>query len=93
MIASHVLTAALEINIRNAEYLLTCHHIHMENTQGKVEVTISQGRVVWENEQLTVEQGSGRYIPMKPFGYLFDGLDKVDATYMASMQAPVNRNF
>lgn len=37
--------------------------------------TISRGRVVWENDKLTVTPGTGRFIPMKPFGPLFDGLE------------------
>lgn len=37
----------------------------------KVIVTISQGRVVWENDQLNVEEGTGRFIKMKPFPYLY----------------------
>ena len=55
--------------------------------QGKIEVTISRGRVVWENGKLNVTPGSGRYIYLPPFGYLFEGLDKIDASYLASIQA------
>lgn len=62
------------------------------STQGKVEVTISQGRVVWEDDQLKVTPGSGRYIRLPPFGYLFDGMQKVDASYLASLNAPVPRS-
>ncbi|CAM6094923.1 unnamed protein product [Calypogeia fissa] len=59
--------------------------------QGNVEVTISQGNVVWENEQLNVKRGGGRYINLPPFGSLFDGLDKVDSSLLASQRAPVQR--
>ncbi|KAG0468264.1 hypothetical protein HPP92_017592 [Vanilla planifolia] len=59
--------------------------------KGKVEVTISGGRIVWEDGNLKVTQGSGKYIKMPPFSYLFDGLDKVDAQYLASLGAPVRR--
>uniref|UniRef100_A0A0K0DHT8 dihydropyrimidinase n=1 Tax=Angiostrongylus cantonensis TaxID=6313 RepID=A0A0K0DHT8_ANGCA len=34
---------------------------------GVTEITISRGRVVWMNNTLTVEAGSGRFIPLKPF--------------------------
>lgn len=34
---------------------------------GNAEITISNGKVVWENGQLNVEAGSGRFIPVKPF--------------------------
>lgn len=61
-------------------------------SQGKVEVTISRGRVVWENGQLNVAPGSGKYIEMPPFGYLFDGIDKVDSNYLSSLRAPVKRS-
>jgi len=44
--------------------------------QGKVEVTIAGGRVVWENNELKVAHGTGRYIKMPPFSYLSDGIDK-----------------
>ncbi|CAL5190446.1 unnamed protein product [Lathyrus oleraceus] len=59
--------------------------------KGKIEVTISRGRVVWENNELKVAPGTGRYIEMSPFSYLFDGLDKKDASYLNSLQAPVKR--
>ncbi|KAG4964505.1 hypothetical protein JHK85_039480 [Glycine max] len=58
---------------------------------GKIEVTIAGGRVVWENNELKVTPGTGRYIQMPPFSYLFDGLDKKDAIYLNSLQAPVKR--
>ncbi|KAL2612473.1 hypothetical protein R1flu_024165 [Riccia fluitans] len=52
--------------------------------KGNIEVTISQGKVVWANGQLFVERGAGRYIPLSPFGPLFDGLDKLDAARIHS---------
>jgi len=54
-------------------------------------VTIAGGRVVWENNELKVVPGTGRYIQMPPFSYLFDGLDKKDAIYLNSLKAPVKR--
>lgn len=60
--------------------------------KGKVEVTISRGRVVWKDGELRVEPGSGRYVELPPFSYLFDGIDKVDAAYLTSLQAPVHRS-
>lgn len=60
-------------------------------TQGKVEVTIAAGRIVWENEELKVVRGSGKYIEMPPFSYLFDGIEKSDANYLSSLRAPVKR--
>ena len=59
--------------------------------QGKIEVTIAGGRVVWENNELKVAPGTGRYIKMPPFSYLFNGIDKKDAFYLNSLQAPVKR--
>ncbi|AET00187.1 putative dihydropyrimidinase [Medicago truncatula] len=59
--------------------------------KGKIEVTVAGGRVVWENNELKVVPGSGRYIQMAPFSYLFDGIDKKDAAYLNSLQAPVKR--
>ncbi|KAG1365509.1 hypothetical protein COCNU_12G005090 [Cocos nucifera] len=59
--------------------------------KGEVEVTISGGRVAWENNKLNIMPGSGRYIRMPPYGYLFDGIDKADAAYLASLHAPVHR--
>ncbi|XP_043720125.1 dihydropyrimidinase-like isoform X1 [Telopea speciosissima] len=59
--------------------------------KGKVEVTIAGGRVVWEGDELKVVPGSGRYIEMPPFSYLFNGIDKADAAYLSSLNAPVQR--
>lgn len=44
--------------------------------KGKVTVTISRGRVLWENGKLRATPGSGRFIPLPPFGPLFHGLDQ-----------------
>jgi dihydropyrimidinase len=60
--------------------------------QGKVEVTIAGGRVVWLNGELNVVHGSGKYIEMPPFSYLFDGVEKADASYLNSLRAPVQRS-
>ncbi|XP_059315351.1 dihydropyrimidinase isoform X2 [Lycium ferocissimum] len=60
--------------------------------KGKVEVTIAGGRVVWENDELKVIPGVGKYIEMPPFSYLFDGIDKADAKYLSSLRAPINRS-
>ncbi|VFR02954.1 unnamed protein product [Cuscuta campestris] len=59
--------------------------------KGKVEVTISQGRIVWENGELNVIPGSGKYIKMAPFSYVFDGIEKSDAAHISSFRAPVKR--
>ncbi|OMO79256.1 hypothetical protein COLO4_24484 [Corchorus olitorius] len=59
--------------------------------KGKVEVTIVGGRVVWKDDELRVVPGSGKYIDMPPFSYLFNGIDKADAMYRTSLKAPVKR--
>ncbi|XP_077250336.1 pyrimidine 2 [Tasmannia lanceolata] len=56
--------------------------------KGQVEVTISQGKVVWEYGELKVEPSTGRYIKMAPFSYLFDGIDKKDAADLSMLLAP-----
>uniref|UniRef100_A0A803P3T6 dihydropyrimidinase n=1 Tax=Cannabis sativa TaxID=3483 RepID=A0A803P3T6_CANSA len=60
--------------------------------KGKVEVTIAGGRIVWQNDELKVVPGSGKYIEMPPFGYLFKGMDKAEASYLSSLRAPVKRS-
>ena len=54
-------------------------------------MTIAGGRVVWENNELKVVPGSGKYIEMAPFSYLFSGIDRADASYLSSLNAPVKR--
>eukprot|EP01025_Chloroclados_australasicus_P011102 TRINITY_DN14807_c0_g5_i1.p1 TRINITY_DN14807_c0_g5~~TRINITY_DN14807_c0_g5_i1.p1 ORF type:complete len:483 (-),score=71.72 TRINITY_DN14807_c0_g5_i1:434-1882(-) len=39
---------------------------------GQVVTTISRGRVVWNNGKLLVNPGTGRFVKMSPFGYMFD---------------------
>jgi len=65
------------------------HHSRMDTNiyegmtiHGKVTTTISRGRVVWDNGVLDVQPGTGRYVPMEPFGPLFDGLDELDASLL-----------
>ncbi|XP_043692473.1 dihydropyrimidinase isoform X1 [Telopea speciosissima] len=59
--------------------------------KGKVEVTIAGGKVVWEGGALKVQPGWGKYIEMAPFSYLFNGIERADATYLSSLNAPVRR--
>ncbi|KAL6966628.1 dihydropyrimidinase [Sarracenia purpurea var. burkii] len=80
------------------EIRATSHHSRLDTNvydgisgKGKVEVTIAGGRIVWENGHLNVAPGSGKYVEMPPFGYLFNGLEKIDAKYLLSLQAPVKR--
>jgi len=39
-----------------------------------VVVTISRGRVVWENGQLSVRPGTSRFVQLPTHGPLFEGL-------------------
>ena len=43
--------------------------------RGKVVTTISRGRLVWHEGKLTAEvtRGSGRYVPLAPFGSAYGG--------------------
>ncbi|KAK4482792.1 hypothetical protein RD792_009962 [Penstemon davidsonii] len=60
--------------------------------KGKVEVTIAGGKVVWENNELNIVPGNGKYVKMAPFNYLFDGIEKADSEYLSSLRAPVIRS-
>lgn len=42
---------------------------------GVAEVTISRGKVVWENGTLHTEQGHGKFVPTPCWGPPFDGID------------------
>jgi dihydropyrimidinase len=64
--------------------------------KGKVVTTISQGKVVYENDKLSVEEGSGRFIKMEPFApHVYYGLEQRDAAWIAEMfpygDTPVKR--
>ncbi|XP_031268287.1 dihydropyrimidinase-like isoform X1 [Pistacia vera] len=79
------------------EITATSHHSRSDTNvyecrrgKGKVEVTIAGGRIVWENDELKVVPGT-KYTEMRPFSYLFDGIDKADAQYLSSLGAPVKR--
>jgi len=39
--------------------------------RGKVEVTISRGRIVWQHGKLSVTPGTGRFLPLDAFGPVF----------------------
>ncbi|KAL4590735.1 hypothetical protein LXL04_003677 [Taraxacum kok-saghyz] len=56
--------------------------------RGKVEVTFAGGRIVWENEELKVVPGSGNFILVLPFNYLYHGIQKADETYFTYLKAP-----
>mmetsp|Transcript_26313 Transcript_26313/g.36632 ORF Transcript_26313/g.36632 Transcript_26313/m.36632 type:complete len:498 (+) Transcript_26313:655-2148(+) len=42
---------------------------------GIADVTISRGRIVWQNGSLQTEQGWGRYVPRPCFGPIYDKVD------------------
>lgn len=44
--------------------------------------TISRGKVVWHDGQLSVEEGAGRFVECLAFGPLYQGLDLLDASYL-----------
>ncbi|KAF9595034.1 hypothetical protein IFM89_036052 [Coptis chinensis] len=46
---------------------------------------------LWENDELKVAPGSGKYIEMPPLGHIFSGTDKIDSASLSSMHAPVQR--
>ncbi|KAF9665763.1 hypothetical protein SADUNF_Sadunf16G0157600 [Salix dunnii] len=83
--------STFEINARSHHSRTDTNVYEGRRGKGKVEVTIAGGRVVWENNELKVVPGSGKYIKMAPFSYLFSGLDRADASYLSSLNAPVNR--
>jgi dihydropyrimidinase len=56
--------------------------------KGKVVVTISRGRVVWESGKLNVKPGTSRYVHLPTHGPLFEGLDKRDAAGKAFPYGP-----
>lgn len=66
----HLLLLVLLL-LSNSPLLLAGKHI-----EGKVTTTISRGRLVWHDGKLDVPKGSGRFIPLAPFGSLFEGLER-----------------
>ncbi|CAI5942228.1 unnamed protein product, partial [Closterium sp. NIES-64] len=77
----------------------TSHHSRIDTNvyegwrmQGNIEVTVSQGRVVWRHGRLNVTRGAGRFVPMRPFGPLFHGMQARDAARRHSYHAPVRRD-
>ena len=52
-------------------------------------ITLSRGRVVWENGELKTERGSGKYIDRPPFPYYWDAIEKRNAL---NKQTPVLRD-
>ncbi|MCL8600334.1 dihydropyrimidinase [Proteus mirabilis] len=66
--------------------------------KGKVEITIAGGRVVWQNGQLTLCPGSGKYVERQPFGYMYKDIDEEDAAKLwqllhAKCDAPLGTNY
>ncbi|TYH04547.1 hypothetical protein ES288_A08G015400v1 [Gossypium darwinii] len=83
--------SSFEINPRSHHSRTNTNVYEGRKGKGKVEVTISRGRIVWKDDELKVAPGSGKYIPMPPFGFLFDGIEKIDAKLVSSFKAPVPR--
>ncbi|XP_050237063.1 dihydropyrimidinase [Mercurialis annua] len=84
--------SSFEISARSHHSRIDTNVYEGRKGKGKVEVTIAGGKIVWENDELKVVPGSGKYVEMSPFSYLFSGLDKADASYLSSLKAPVKRS-
>ena len=76
------------------------HHSAMDTNiyegrtyQGKVDVVVSQGEVVFENGKLTdvVKPGRGKFVPLGPHMSLYEGMDKLSAANTAA-RVRVNRD-
>ncbi|KAL3718553.1 hypothetical protein ACJRO7_003647 [Eucalyptus globulus] len=83
--------SSFEISARNHHSRSDTNIYKGRRGKGKVEVTIAGGRIVWMDGQLKVTCGSGKFVEMPPFGYLFGGMEKEDARYLSSLRAPVKR--
>ncbi|XP_051134548.1 dihydropyrimidinase [Andrographis paniculata] len=83
--------STFEISSKRHHYRTDTNAYEGRKGKGKVVVTIAGGRIVWENDELKVVRGAGRYVEMRPFNYLFEGIDKADADYLSSLKAPVRR--
>lgn len=62
----------------------------------QVVVTVSQGKVVWENNKLNVVAGAGRFVEMPLFpSPAFDGLETRNAAWLSEEfpygETPVRR--
>ncbi|XP_002530842.4 dihydropyrimidinase [Ricinus communis] len=84
--------SSFEISARSHHSLTDTNVYEGRRGKGKVEVTIAGGKIVWENDELKAVPGSGKYVEMTPFSYLFHGIDKTDASYLSSLNAPVKRS-
>ncbi len=50
----------------------------------QVVTTISQGKVVWNNGNVSVEPGSGRFIRRQPFApHIYQGIKEQEARWIA----------
>ena len=50
----------------------------------QVVTTISQGKIVWDNDKLSVEPGSGRFIRRQPFApHIYTGIKEQEAQWIA----------
>ncbi|KAL8545045.1 hypothetical protein ACS0TY_005303 [Phlomoides rotata] len=83
--------SSFDISSKTHHYRTDTNVYEGRRGKGKVEVTIARGKIVWENDELKVVPGSGNYIKMPPFSYVFDGIENTDAEYLSSLRAPVIR--
>lgn len=71
------------------------HHSKMDTNiyegytaKGKIETTISRGRLVWHDDKLDIQPGSGRYIKLPTGSDLFSSQEVRDKESWLSKKSP-----
>ncbi|XVF69512.1 hypothetical protein PTKIN_Ptkin11bG0087700 [Pterospermum kingtungense] len=60
-------------------------------SMGEVGSNNCRRKSCWQDNELKVVPGSGKYKQMPPFSYLCNGIHKADSKFLSSLKAPIKR--
>jgi dihydropyrimidinase len=66
------------ISAKTHHHAVTVNIFEGQEVTGCADVTVSGGRIVWQDGKLNVEQGKSRYVPRTAFAAAFEGLELSD---------------